>query len=204
MTRSQQCVPPTPITTRTSLTIRRIVKVNHAGEHGAIQIYSAQIAVARRLYPDITPELDEMLAHEISHRAKFFSAMPQRAARPCRIMALWSIGGWLLGFTCALLGRTGIWICTAAVEEAVHRHLDDQLEFLEALDPDLHALIASIRTEELSHLHHAQTRLPHRLGLSARALMHSIALVTEILIWLSTWGDSSRMKQELRNHGPGQ
>jgi demethoxyubiquinone hydroxylase (CLK1/Coq7/Cat5 family) len=30
------------------ITIRRILKVNHAGEFGAIRIYGAQIAVARR------------------------------------------------------------------------------------------------------------------------------------------------------------
>ena len=176
---------------RDALTIRRIIKVNHAGEHGAIQIYSAQIAVARWLYPDIVAILREMLGHEISHRAKFRAAMPPRTARPCRIMQLWSIGGWLLGLVTAIMGRRSIWICTAAVEEAVHRHLDDQLQFLIVRDPDLHDIIATIRVEELSHLHHAQSQLPPELGLAARTLMCSITLATDVLIWLSTWGDST-------------
>lgn len=185
------------IRSRDARTIRRIVKVNHAGEHGAIQIYSAQISVARRLFPEIASKLSGMLCHEIEHRAKFLAAMLPRAARPCRVMSLWSIGGWLLGFTTALMGRRSIWICTAAVEEAVHHHLDDQLRFLEARDPDLHALIASIRVEELSHLSHARSHLPAQLGIPGRTLMRIIARATDMLIWLSTWGDSSAMKREL-------
>lgn len=88
-----QTATSTTLTHRDALTIRRIVKVNHAGEHGAIQIYSAQIAVARWLYPDIVATLSEMLGHETEHRAKFRAAMHARLARPCRIMSLWSIGG---------------------------------------------------------------------------------------------------------------
>ena len=56
----------------------RIVRVNHAGEYGAIRIYRAQISVARRLYPDIAHDLGEMLEHEIRHCAVFSAAMPAR------------------------------------------------------------------------------------------------------------------------------
>jgi demethoxyubiquinone hydroxylase (CLK1/Coq7/Cat5 family) len=52
-------------------TIARILKVNHAGEHGAIRIYRSQIAIARWRSPDVVPKLEEMLAHEVSHRARF-------------------------------------------------------------------------------------------------------------------------------------
>ena len=65
-----------PISPRNALTIARIVRVNHAGEFGAIRIYGAQIAVARRLYPDCVPMLSEMLGHEIEHCALFRAAMP--------------------------------------------------------------------------------------------------------------------------------
>ncbi|NJM30981.1 MAG: hypothetical protein HC855_13570 [Rhizobiales bacterium] len=50
-----------------------------------------------------------------------------------------------------------IWICTEAVEHAVHHHLVDQLAFLEKRDPELHRLISEIQVEELSHLDHAKS-----------------------------------------------
>lgn len=182
---------------RDALTVARIVKVNHAGEFGAIRIYSAQIGVARRLYPDAVPVLTEMLGHERQHCAAFLAAMPARQARPCRVMSLWSWGGWLLGFLTALTGRQSIWICTAAVEAAVHRHLDDQLHFLEDRDAGLCTIIESIREEELAHLHHAEAQIAHP-GRAQRALYGLISAVTDVVIWLSTWGDSARMARDLQ------
>src|SRR5215510_12339278 len=140
-------------------TIGRILKVNHAGEYGAIRIYRAQAWVARRLYPDVVGFLEETLNHEIRHCSLFQKAMQVRSARPCRVMSLWGNGGLILGFVTALLGRQGIWICTAAVEAAVHRHLDDQLEFLRRRDAELAGLIQSIQGEELSHLERARARI---------------------------------------------
>lgn len=67
-----------------ALTVARIVRVNHAGEFGAIQIYSAQILVANRLWPDCVPSLSEMLGHERIHCAAFRAAMPVRKARQCQ------------------------------------------------------------------------------------------------------------------------
>src|SRR5215510_8349112 len=129
-------------------TIGRILKVNHAGEYGAIRIYRAQAWVARKLYPDVVDFLQETLQHEIQHCFLFLNAMRERSARPCRVMSLWGNGGLVLGFLTALLGRQGIWICTAAVEATVHKHLDDQLNFLRGRDEDLRSLILSIQEEE--------------------------------------------------------
>jgi len=181
---------------RDALTIARICRVNHAGAFSAVRIYSAQILVARRLWPDCVPLLSAMLHHEIEHCRLFRDAMPARHSRPCRAMQFWSWGGWGLGFLTALLGRRGIWACTAAVEETVHRYLDDQLFFLDGLDPGLHRLLASIREEELAQLHHAEERL-ERLGVSVAVLRGIISMLTDTLIWLSTWGDSSRMARAL-------
>ena len=176
-------------------TIARILKVNHAGEHGAIRIYRSQIAIARWRAPDVVAQLEEMLAHEVSHRARFAEAMPPRRARPCRMLFLWGIGGRLLGGGTALAGRNAIWACTAAVEEAVHRHLNDQLAFLSNRDQELYALIDSIKSEELSHLEHAEKNLTSH-GPIVSMLRRSIA-VTEVLIFMSTSGDSVRMARDL-------
>ncbi len=186
-----------PLTSREALTVVRIVRVNHAGEYGAIRIYRAQIWVARRLFPDIAADLDEMLQHEIRHCAVFSAAMPARKSRPCRLIGLWSTGGAILGFVTAFLGRQGVWTCTAAVEAAVHRHLDDQIGFLVNRDRELHDAILDIRVEELSHLSHAEAHLAAP-ALHHRALRGLVSFLTDLMIWLSTWGNSTRMARDLR------
>ena len=192
-----------PLSPREALTIARIVRVNHAGEYGAIRIYSAQIRVASRLYPDVVDALGHMLEHEKKHCAAFYGAMPARGSRPCRVMSLWSMGGSLLGALTALMGRQGVWSCTAAVEETVHRHLDDQLHFLAGRDGELHGIISSIREEELAHLHHAEAQLAAPTPVR-RLLRGAISVITDALIWLSTWGDSQRMARDLRAAARGQ
>jgi ubiquinone biosynthesis monooxygenase Coq7 len=103
----------------------------------------------------------------------------------------------VLGFVTALLGRQGVWICTAAIEATVHRHLEEQLHFLAGKDPELHALIAAIQEQELMHLGHADERIRTNAAWS-RVLSRAIAGATEALIFLSTWGDSSRLRRSLR------
>ena len=177
-------------------TTARILKVNHAGEYGAIRIYRAQAWVARKLYPDVVGFLQETLQHEVQHCSLFLNVMRQRHARPCRVMSLWGNGGLALGFLMALLGRQGIWICTAAVEAAVHRHLDDQLFYLRNRDAELYSLIHSIQQEELAHLKYAQERIANN-AVWARVIRLFISGCTDAVIWLSTWGESSRMSKEL-------
>ncbi len=179
--------------------IQRIVKVNHAGEYGAIRIYRAQLWVARRFYPDLVPFLEETLGHEIEHCALFAAAMPARATRPCRVMSLWGNGGYVLGFGTAIMGRQAIWVCTSAVEGTVHKHLNDQLAFLSDRDTELCDLVQSIQSEELGHLDHADAQITAE-GPLLRGLRGLITVATEVLIALSTWGDSIVMARDLRRH----
>ena len=177
--------------------IARILKVNHAGEHGAIRIYGAQISVAKIFYPDIAGKLGEMQGHEVAHHQLFANAMIPRQAKPCRLLFLWTIGGWGLGFATAVLGRKMIWICTEAVESAVHDHLVDQLTFLNSRDKELHNLIQSIQIEEDAHLHHARQQRGTANSISLGAVS-IIRLITDVLIWMSTSGDSNRLKSDLK------
>lgn len=189
---------PTP---REALTIARILKVNHAGEHGAIRIYRAQIAVSRQFYPDIVGALKGMLDHEVEHCAIFRNAMPARQARPCRIMSLWGVGGSVLEFVTALMGRQAIWMTTAAVEAAVHHHLEDQLLFLETRDRELFSAIQAIRVEEIAHLKTAEANILAST-VFRDAFRKTIGSTTDALIWLSTWGDSRRMAREIAQVHP--
>lgn len=173
--------------------VHRIIRVNHAGEHGAVAIYSAQLANARRAQSDLVPWLEETLSHEQRHRSLFREAMPSRGAKPCRMMFLWSYGGAVLGALTAVCGRTGIYICTAAVERTVHRHLVEQIAFLDEADPPLAHIVRDILVEEDAHLAHAEAR-HNPNGMFARLLGVLISAATEVLIFLSTRGDSLRLK----------
>jgi ubiquinone biosynthesis monooxygenase Coq7 len=178
----------------TSVTAR-ILRVNHGGEHGAIRIYRAQIAMARLRCPDLLPFLMDTLGHEERHLAAFRSMMPARAAKPCRAMWIWSVGGALLGGLTGLMGREAVLACTEAVEATVHRHLDDQLRYLDPRDADLAALVRDIQNEEVGHMQWARD---HRRGAGQGVVHAVVAMATEGLIWLSTRGDSVRLARELR------
>jgi ubiquinone biosynthesis monooxygenase Coq7 len=177
-------------------TIRRILKVNHAGEFGAIRIYGAQIFVARWFFPDIVAALQAMREDEIEHCHLFRHEMPARSPRPCRVMSLWSLGGYALGFLTALCGRNMVWICTEAVESTVHRHLEDQMAFLQTRDAELHTLISSIQEQELAHLREAENNQKSK-GLAHALFLPVVGSLTNLMIWLSTWGDSNRMRAEI-------
>ena len=180
--------------------VARITKVNHAGEYGAIHIYGAQILVSRLLWPSLVARLSELRAHEIEHCRIFREAMPAREARPCRIMPLWSVGGWMLGFVTALMGPRMIWACTEAVEATVHRHLNDQIAFLDQRDPPLRDVIESIREEEEGHLELARDNIGATTPLT-RVVETAISAFVNGAIWLSTWGDSTKMRRDFAAGG---
>ncbi|WP_425410990.1 demethoxyubiquinone hydroxylase family protein [Hyphococcus sp.] len=180
----------------TSRIIRRLLRVNHSGEHGAVAIYSSQIAGAKKRYPEILPWLEETLSHEIQHRAAFLDAMPARNAKPCRAMYVWKHGGAVLGWITSLFGKSGVMICTAAVERTVHGHLVEQIAFLRTNDPQLAETVSCILSEEDQHLEAAE-RQHNSNSFFAKLLSSVVSLATETLILVSTRGDSLRLRAKL-------
>lgn len=173
--------------------LRDILRVDHAGEAGAIRIYRTQIAIARRRAPDLLPMLDSALADEIEHRDSFAAAMRARGITPCAMLPLWWSGGALLGAATALLGRDAILTCTEAVERTVHRHMNDQIAWLTPRDAGLAAAIAAIRDQEVDHLDKAIAAK----GVRPRWLDALVAGSTELLVWLSTYGASRRLHRRI-------
>ncbi|WP_316682833.1 demethoxyubiquinone hydroxylase family protein [Ralstonia flaminis] len=108
----------------------RYLKVDHAGEHGAICIYTGQIAIARLFFPDLVPELIQFRSDERNHRAIFGAELERRGLRRCRSYWLCGAGGLALGVLTGLLGRTAVSATTVAVESVVLRHLEQQLAAL--------------------------------------------------------------------------
>jgi len=126
----------------------RILKVNHAGEHGAVNVYAGQLAVARWRARAMTAELAEFKEHEERHRAVFAGELARRGVRRCRTYWLCGAGGFVLGVLTGVLGERAMATTTVAVERVVLGHLDRQLRDLDRLDPDAVTAIAAIVHDE--------------------------------------------------------
>lgn len=165
--------------------VDQILRVNHAGERGAICIYRGQIAVSRVLHPQCVSPLMEMLSHEREHFSRFDSILGARGLRRCHALVFWAMGGWILGVTTALMGPKAIWACTTAIESTVNQHLEHQVAFLEKHDPEVLAAVESIRADEEAHERHARQSGGEAGGIY-RALRLFIVGATSFAIWLST------------------
>ena len=164
--------------------VDRIIRVDHAGEHGAIQIYSAQILISRFLHKDIVQTLEDMLHHEQEHFRRFDQLLKKRQVRHCYALALWATGGFMLGLFTALLGRNAIWVCTNSIETTVLHHLDWQLAFLKEHDQDAYDAVLSIKADEENHLELGQENSTD--SIIYRPIFWVVRKSTESAIWLST------------------
>lgn len=161
----------------------RILKVNHAGEHGAINIYSGQILMARFTAPTMVEELQDFRAHEQRHRAIFGAELQRRGRRRCRSYLLCGVGGFVLGILTGLCGRNAIAATTVAVERVVLRHLEHQISVLGQRDPSAVAAIEAIIQDEKLH-HDRSASHVHAHGLWYKVLSPIVATSTEAVIWL--------------------
>jgi len=175
----------------------RILRVNYAGERGAIAIYKAQLLAGWAMTEETRAFLRHALAHECEHAAKFHSAMTERSVRKCPGTPIWICGGFLLGLASVLGGSRGIFACTAAIEDAVHGHLNEQIAYLKDRDAKLTQLISDIREEEIEHKEIGQAGYDPDCKVAA-FFTHTIMAITNGLIWLATLGDSTRLKQGMR------
>lgn len=131
--------------------IDRMLRVDHAGEIGARQIYAGQLAVFGGT--PVGRVIAEMAAQEKKHLDAFDRLVVERRVRPTAMMPLWNAAGYALGLGTALLGREAAMACTVAVEEVIAEHYNDQVRTL--LDwkneADLRALFREFRDDELEH-----------------------------------------------------
>ncbi|MET0290556.1 MAG: demethoxyubiquinone hydroxylase family protein [Pseudoxanthomonas sp.] len=161
----------------------RILKVNHAGEHGAVNIYHGQIFMARLTAPGMVAELEAFRAHEQRHRAIFGAELLRRGRPRCRSYWLCGIGGRVLGLMTGLLGPSAILATTVAVERVVLRHLAHQLDALDNSDPAAVVAISAIISDEQQH--HDQSAGHVEAGTFwPRFLSPVVSASTETVIWL--------------------
>nr|WP_091664796.1 demethoxyubiquinone hydroxylase family protein [Massilia sp. PDC64] len=161
----------------------RIIKVNHAGEHGAVNIYAGQIAIARLRARSLVPELAEFKAHEERHRAIFAKELKRRGLPRCRSFWLCGVGGYVLGFLTGLMGAQSIATATVAVERVVLRHLQQQLLEIGITDPDATTAISAILSEEQQHHDQSAAHLHHASAIDW-LIGYVISAATEAVIWI--------------------
>ena len=142
--------------------IEEIVRVDHAGEHGATQIYRGQLAIFNK-NTDFGKEILEMAEQEEIHKTKFDELIVSENVRPTIMFPLWNLAGYALGVGTALLGKKAAMACTVAVEEVIGQHYEEQAEKLKKrkIKPDLLKTVKKFREDELEHHdtgveHHAE------------------------------------------------
>ncbi len=159
----------------------KMIKVDHAGENGAVNIYRAQTLVARIRAPSLVEQLTEFQHHEEEHRAIFRDYLAKIGVRRCVSYHLSGLGGFSLGFVTGLIGPKAIAATTFAVEHVVLHHLEEQLEYLRSADPQARDCVLRIHDDEWAHHDTAKGQMS-RDGWLTRALIAIVQLCTETVI----------------------
>ncbi len=131
-----------------------MLRVDHAGEYGAVAIYRGQIAVLERRPGSerIVEQLKEMAEQEQEHLDAFDGLLAENRVRPTALSPVWNAAGFALGAVTALLGEKAAHACTEAVETVIEDHYSDQVDELEtAGDEELATRFAKFRDEEAAH-----------------------------------------------------
>ncbi len=131
--------------------LKRMLRVNHAGEYGAVRIYKGQQAVLAS--SSIGHDLEHMAEQEQEHLTRFEKLIAENHVRPTVLSPVWHIAGFALGYGSALMGKKAAMACTVAVEEVIDEHYTEQLKILRAnqAPQDLINVIEKCHAEELEH-----------------------------------------------------
>ncbi|HEV2530492.1 demethoxyubiquinone hydroxylase family protein [Phenylobacterium sp.] len=150
---TEKPIPPRPGRGAMAARLAEILRVDHAGELGAVHIYRGQRAVLGEApgQARLAGQLAEMEAHEAEHLARFDRLLTERQVRPTALAPVWRLAGFALGAGTALMGAKAAHACTEAVETVIEEHYGGQIAELEGREPELVAELTRFRAEELAH-----------------------------------------------------
>ena len=133
--------------------LEEIIRVDHAGERGAIKIYEGQLLALKTFKQDeeLKRKIEEMKEHESEHFEYFDKEIQKRNIKPTKLLPLWDLLGVSLGFGTAMLGKKAAMLCTASVEEVIDEHYKNQTYKLKDDEKDLKQKIMKFREDELHH-----------------------------------------------------
>ena len=129
--------------------LERYIRVDHAGERAAQQIYRGQLVVLGE--HEMGDEIRHMMEQEVEHLETFDSLINERKVRPSFLDPVWGAAGFALGLITAAMGPKAAMACTIAVEEVIGEHYQKQTENLGSDEASLKKTIERFRDEELEH-----------------------------------------------------
>ena len=134
-------------------TLEEIIRVDHAGERGAIKIYEGQLLALKTIKQDkdLRNKIEKMKEHEKEHLEYFEKEIQNRKIKPTYFLPLWDVMGVALGFSTVILGKKAAMLCTASVEEVIEDHYQNQLEKLGNDEIKLKAKIEKFKGDEIKH-----------------------------------------------------
>ncbi len=144
---------PKPAAPGTTADIESMIRVDHAGEYGAVRIYEGQLAVLRRRRgaEKSVETIAHMAEQEQRHLKTFDALVNARRVRPTALEPVWRIAGFALGAATAAMGEKAAYACTAAVEDVIDAHYASQIAALGESDPALKDTVTEFRADEAAH-----------------------------------------------------
>jgi len=133
--------------------IEEFIRVDHAGERGAIKIYEGQLLALNTFVKndELKKTIEKMKEHEKEHCDYFENEIKKRNIKPTKFLPLWDLMGVGLGFGTTILGKKAAMLCTASVEEVIQEHYADQIKHLEPDEKKLKDKIIKFRDDEIDH-----------------------------------------------------
>lgn len=164
---------------------KRMIRVNHAGEYGAVRIYEGQLSVLGRTAS--APLIEHMAEQERHHLNVFKELIPEHRVRPTALLPLWHAAGFALGVGTALMGEKAAMACTVAVEEVIDEHYAGQIKKLDAEGDEkkLRDTLETFRLEELEHKEKAYEGGAEQAP-GYGVLTGMVKAGSRVAIWLST------------------
>lgn len=168
--------------------VERIIRVDQAGEFGAVRIYEGQLAALRwtgRGKSEAHAKIEAMARAERRHHVEFNRLVAARKVRPTLLSPLWSAAGFALGAATALMGDKAAMACTVAVEETIDEHYARQAAELGDDEAALRKTVEEFRADELTHRDEALAAGAEQAP-AYRTLTAAIKAGSKLAIWLST------------------
>ena len=149
--------------------IEEFIRVDHAGERGAIKIYEGQLLALNTFVKDenLKKTIEKMKNHEKEHLDFFNKEIKKRNIKPTKLLPLWDLLGVGLGFGSAIIGKKATMLCTASVEEVIDEHYQNQINELDSDEKVLKEKIKKFRDDELRHKDIAYEQGASKKGLYA-------------------------------------